>query len=129
MADAAGSELDGLWRGTYNGQPTALLPDGTYPETIKPFTLRLRDKRGIVTGEFQGADVNGKSSYPVENGRRFGKRACFDVILESGDMRWCVEVNGRNLTGSWSAGPEGGPLLGGAGAGARVFGIKGSKVK
>jgi hypothetical protein len=42
-------------------------------------------------------------------------------------MRWCVQASGGRLTGSWSAGPEGGPMLGGAGTGARFFVINGSK--
>ena len=44
-------------------------------------------------------------------------RACFDILLDSEDMRWCVQVRRNQLIGAWSKGPEGGPLLGGAGPG------------
>jgi len=124
------SVFDGRWRGTYNGQPTTLLPDGSYPETVTPFELRLQEKNGGITGEFRGgAHDAAAEAYPLKNGKIFGNRACFDIVIGSEDMRWCVLVRGNRLRGTWSEGPEGGPLLGGAGAGARLFGITGSKTE
>jgi len=64
----------------------------------------------------------------MSKGKRYEDRACFDVVIGPEDMRWCVQVNARQLDGSWSGGPEGGPMLGGAGTGARFLKISGSKV-
>jgi len=124
---SAVSQFDGTWRGTFNGQPTTLMPDGSYPETVSAFELRMQDRDGIIVGQFRLAHEKGKLQ-PLKNGKRFGSRACFDVELDSDDMRWCVQVKGDQLTGAWSKGPQGGPLLNGAGAGARLFKIAGSRV-
>jgi hypothetical protein len=64
----------------------------------------------------------------MANGKLFGARAYFDVDTDGEDMRWCVLVRGNRFTGSWSSGPEGGPVLGGAGAGARFYKITGQRV-
>lgn len=127
MAVRAASGLDGTWRGTYNSQPTALMPDGSYPEKVNAFELRLQDKKGTISGDFSTQDETRKIQ-PVKNGKRFGNRACFDIVLDSDDMRWCVEARGNRLSGTWSEGPQGGPLLNGAGAGARLFKITAARV-
>lgn len=119
--------FDGIWRGTYNGQPTKLNPDGTYPESVNEFELSLHDKGGTVTGEFVQRRRDGSAPVTIINGKRFGDRACFDVVTDR-DMRWCVWLSGDELAGSWSAGPEGGPMTGGGGAGARLFKISAKRV-
>ena len=73
------------------------------------------------------------SMRPVALGRKNwlhvgSAQACFDVIAEGTDMRWCVVASGNRLAGSWSTGPEGGPLLDGAGAGIRLFKVSGRRV-
>jgi predicted nuclease of predicted toxin-antitoxin system len=122
------SRFDGTWRGTYNSQPTELLPDGSYPEKVNEYELRLHESNGTVTGEFQRRGSKSGASRTLMNGKLSGGRACFDILADDDDMRWCVIVRGNNLTGAWSLGPEGGPLLRGAGPGARLFRISGSKV-
>lgn len=129
VAASAASAFDGVWHGTFNGQPTRLAPDGSYPESVTKFELRLQEGRGgVVTGEFHEVGVSKPTARSIKNGKRFDDRACFDIVIEpDDDMRWCVQVKGRDLTGSWSAGPEGGPMLGGAGTGARFFQVTGSR--
>ena len=117
VALAVASELDGTWRGTYKGQPTTLMPDGTFPETITAFELRLHERNGEITGEFREKGKKADSLLSQERERNSGNRACFDILLDSEDMRWCVQVRRNQLIGAWSKGPEGGPLLGGAGPG------------
>ena len=135
----AATRFDGTWRGTYNSlhydRPQE--PDGPL-EQINEFELRLHERKGIVTGEFarrtpvpSGAVEGPAVEDPrlsILNGKIFGDRACFDVVNEYGDMRWCVIVRGNKLSGTWSGGPEGGPILGGAGAGVRFYEISGRKV-
>jgi len=48
-AAQAASKFDGTWHGTYNGQPEKLMPDGSYPETVNAFELRLKDNRGNIS--------------------------------------------------------------------------------
>jgi hypothetical protein len=119
------SRFDGTWRGTYNSQPTELLPDGSYPEKVNEYELRLHESNGTVTGEFQRRGSKSGASRTLMNGKLSGGRACFDILADDDDMRWCVIVRGNRLTGVWDRGPEGGPLLG---PGARLFKISGSKV-
>jgi hypothetical protein len=123
------SKYDGLWRGTYASLHLDRLPeDGSDLEKTNEFELRLHERKGTVTGEFMdGSPVLGPGR-SIMNGKIFGDRACFDVVNEYGDMRWCVMVSGDRLSGAWSSGPEGGPLLGGAGVGVRFFRIGGRKV-
>lgn len=124
----AASEVDGTWRGTFNGQPIQLMPDGSFPETVNRFELRLREEGGgRIVGDFRNLDEGKPTRHPISSGGRFGDHVCFDVVIAPEDMRWCVQASGNNLTGSWSAGPKGGPMLGGAGTGARFFRISGSK--
>jgi len=85
-------------------------------------------RRGIVTGEFQRRGTNSSSNRPLASGKLFGDRACFDVVNEYGDMRWCVTVSGDRLSGAWTRGPQGGRILGGAGFGVRSFDIDARKV-
>ena len=82
--------------------------------------------REMVTGDFQRRPNT--SRIALVNGKLFGDRACFDIVEDDLDMRWCVAVRSKTLTGIWSRGPEGGPLLGGLGAGVRLFKITGRKV-
>lgn len=70
----------------------------------------------------------GNAAIPVTNGKRFGDSACFDIVSADDDMRWCVKARGNRMDGPWSQGGQGGPLLAGAGAGTRLFGIKGDRV-
>lgn len=124
----AASRFDGTWQGTYNSQPTELLPDGSYPEKVNQYVLRLHESNGTVTGAFQRRGPNSGPGRSAMNGKVFGDRACFDILADEVDMRWCVVVRGDRLTGVWSLGPEGGPLLGGLGPGARLFKISGRKI-
>ena len=126
MAVCLASEFDGTWHGTYNGQSTTLLPDNTFPETVSDFELRLIDRNGKITGEFRDGGEHG-AWVRIRNGKRFGERACFDVVRGRDDMRWCVQAASEKLAGAWSSGPQGGPLLRGAGVGARLFKIDGFK--
>ena len=123
----AASRFQGTWRGTYQSQPTELRPDGSYPEEVNEFEIRIIETRGKISGTFRRMRQGADTSVDLANGRRFGSRACFDVVSD-GDMRWCVEVRGDKLTGTWSEGPEGGPLSGGAGIGARLFLIQGKRL-
>lgn len=125
----AASRFDGTWRGTYNSLHYERLPQAGDPlEQINEFELRLHVYQGTVRGEFQRRGTNSGPDRPVTNGKMFGDRACFDVVNEYDDMRWCVVVHGNKLSGSWSGGPEGGPIFGGAGAGVRSYDIDGRKV-
>lgn len=126
---AAPSKFEGIWLGTYNSQPTALLPDGTYPENVHQFELHLQERGRSIRGYLRGLGPVSGPVLPIKNGRRFGDRACFDVITENGDMRWCVSARGDRLEGAWSSGPQGGSSLRGAGAGARLFAISGTRSK
>jgi len=123
------SKFDGTWTGTYNSQPTNLLPDDSYPEAVNNFELRLHESKGAVTGEFRQLGRARSFEEPIRNGRLFGDRACFDVVTEDDDMRWCISVRCPRLEGTWSRGPEGGPLLGGGGVGARLFKVGGIRQK
>jgi len=123
----AASPLSGIWRGTYHTQPNKLLPDGAYPENVSKFEISLKEDAGRVTGEFRKLGPVPDRTLRIENGKMFGTRACFDIILDEEDSRWCVEARRDRLIGSWARGPEGGPLLDGAGTGARLFGITGSR--
>jgi hypothetical protein len=122
------SRFDGTWWGTFDSQPTELLPDGSYPQKVNAFELRLHERKGAVTGEFERRGTNVGPAQRLMYGKLFGDRACFDVITEETDMRWCLVARGNRLTGTWSNGPEGGPLLDGAGVGARLFKIAAQRV-
>jgi hypothetical protein len=104
-----------------------LLQDGSYPEAVNEFELRLRESRGAVTGEFRRLGPSPSMAQTIKNGKLFGDRVCFDVIAENSDMRWCISVRATRLEGTWSSGPEGGPLLGGGGVGARLFSVIGAR--
>jgi hypothetical protein len=97
--------------------------DGANPEKINRFKLMLHLRGATVTGTFQDLTARPVLPKPIKNGKRFGERACFDVIDSTGDMRWCVFIRQGRLIGVWSEGPEGGPLLDGMGVGARMFAI------
>ena len=72
------SELDGTWRGTFHGQPTHLLPDGTYPETVTGFELRLSEARdGCIVGEFRVINGGKNTPQPIRNGKRFDESRLF----------------------------------------------------
>ena len=49
---ASVADLNGTWVGTFNGQPQKLLPDGSYPETVKRFELTLATQAARVTGTY-----------------------------------------------------------------------------
>ncbi len=127
LALAGESRFDGTWRGTYNSQPNSTRTGGSYPKIQNEFMLRLHEKAGLITGDFQVLRPSPGRVQPVMDGKRFGDRACFDLTAGGDDMRWCVLVSGKKLTGAWSRGPEGGPMLRGAGAGARLFKIAAHK--
>ncbi len=136
----AASRFNGIWQGTYNSLHYERPPQtGDDLEQRNGFELRLYERRGIVTGEFSRRVAASPSGTPqslrpeisplsILNGKIFDERACFDVVNEYGDMRWCVIVRDNKLTGTWSGGPEGGPVLGGAGAGVRFYEISGRKI-
>ena len=88
------SRLDGIWRGTFGSQPTELLPDGSYPEKVNTFELRLHESKGAVTGEFERRGGNVGPVQRLMHGKLFGHRACFDVIADETDMRWGVVIRG-----------------------------------
>ena len=125
----AASKFDGTWRGAYNSLHYERLPQAGDPlEQINEFELRLRVRHGTVTGEFQRLGANTSPDRHVTNGKIFGERACFDVVDEYSEMRWCITASGDRFSGTWTKGPEGGPILGGAGFGVRAFDISGRKV-
>jgi len=128
VCEGAKARFDGVWTGMFYSQPTELASDGSYSEHRNRFQIQLREHNDIVKGKLRIFDGHANKEIGVQNGKRFGKRACFDVILGS-DMRWCVYLQGRRLKGSWSTGPEGGTLLDGAGPGARLFGIDAVRAK
>jgi hypothetical protein len=94
---------------------------------VNEFEIGVHESSGSITGEFRRLRPFPGLVRPLENGKRFGKRACFDVKTEEGDMRWCIQARGEQLSGTWSNGPEGGALLNGAGEGARIFSITGKR--
>jgi hypothetical protein len=83
------SPFDATWRGTYHSQPTELRTDGTYPEKVNEFELQLREHSGALIDEIDLRRNAGAK--PITNGKLFGSRACFDIVTENDDMRWCVE--------------------------------------
>ena len=125
---ASFADLDGIWAGTFNGQPQKLLPDGRYPETITRFELILKTQGTRVVGTFTNLDEVPLKSQPIQNGKRIGDRFCFDVFTTGEDCRWCVRAHGSDLEGTWNRGPEGGPATGGLGAGVRLFQVRARRV-
>jgi hypothetical protein len=121
---ASFADLDGIWVGTFKGQPQRLMPDGSYPETVTRFELILEARGSRVTGTFSNLDEVPRKMQPIQNGRRIDDRFCFDVVDAGEDCRWCVRANGADMEGIWNRGPEGGPATDGLGAGARLFEIK-----
>src|SRR4051812_2266816 len=97
------NRFTGNWRGEYRTQPAP--GNANRREPAVPFELALEQESGHITGRFR--QRNG-AWQQVQHSNRFGNRACFDVRDADGvDMRWCIRVRGRRLTGLWSAGPEG----------------------
>jgi hypothetical protein len=125
---ASFAELDGIWVGTFKGQPQKLLPDGIYPETVTRFELILKTQGTRVVGTFTNLDEAPLKTQPVQNGKRIDDRFCFDVFIGGEDGRWCVRAHGSDLEGSWNRGPEGGPMMGGLGSAARLFQIRAKRV-
>jgi hypothetical protein len=125
----AADPLDGVWQGTFQRQPVKRRPGGTQPEESSRFELRLRRSRDKVSGWFTNLDQDAKARRPIQHGRMFGQRACFDVIDQDSHMRWCISLRHDRLQGVWSRGPEGGPLLDGMGAGGRLFAVTAGRVR
>jgi len=123
VVGATGESVSGTWRGTFRSQPQKLLADGTYPETVNRFELTLRETAAGISGEFKDLEAEPPVRHPIKNGGRFGERACFDIIDDGKDMRWCVSVRRGRLIGIWNRGPEGGPMVDGMGIGVRIFSI------
>ncbi|GEM_PF-4127539 len=127
------ARFNGTWRGTFRDMPTGTEPrtrDNPAGESTHPFELTLHEKGRWITGEFRQTDAPGPSQR-VKHAGRFGDRACFDVMSSDGeneDMRFCVVLQSGNLTGIWSGGPQGGPILGGMGPGARLFEVRAKRV-
>jgi len=126
---ASSADLDGVWAGTFNGQPQELLPDGSYPETVTRFQLILKTQGSHVIGTFTNLDEALPKAQPIQNGKRIDGRFCFDIFISGEDCRWCIRAHGSDLEGTWNGGPEGGPAAGGLGAGARLFGVRAKKLK
>jgi hypothetical protein len=125
---ASFAELDGIWVGTFKGQPQKLLPDGSYPETITRFELILKRQGTRVLGTFTNLDEVPLKAQAIGHGKRIGDRFCFDVFVGGEDCRWCIRARGSELEGVWNRGPEGGLITGGMGTGARLFSIRAKKI-
>jgi hypothetical protein len=120
---ASMAELGGEWVGTFNGQP-----DGSYQETQTKFELALKANGNTITGTFTNLGESPPKSQQIRDGGRFGKDFCFSVVISGEPCRWCIRANKTILDGVWNRGPEGGPMLGGLGVGARLFRIRANKV-
>lgn len=113
----AKTQFNGTWRGAFKGQAVKLMPDGSFPETVHKFELHLVSRHGITTGWLVDGSEKPITRRRIVDVGRFGDRLCFDVRDVGVDMRWCVSINKNHMYGSWSLGPQGGPLLNGMGSG------------
>lgn len=115
--------FEGTWQGTFKSQPPRRRSNGAHPEESHKFELQLHRHADKVVGWFRSLDSDSSARQSIQNGKMFGQRVCFDVFDQGEDLRWCVSVRQNRLQGVWSRGPEGGPLLGGMGAGVRLFAV------
>jgi hypothetical protein len=120
------SGIAGTWRGTFNGQPVDVKPDGSYPETVTRFDLKLMVERGRLSGVLR---VTGpyKRTTPIQHTQCDPEGCGFEVVDNNdGDVNtWRVEAHGDKLIGSRNRGRMT-PL--GIGTGARFFQIKARRV-
>src|SRR5580658_985750 len=95
----AASRFDGVWSGSFHSQPA---PGGS-AEKVNEFRLDIAEQpHGAFTGHFEKVGSR-LGRQEIQNGKRFGDRACFDVSDDDGaDMRWCVTVQRDSLQGVWS---------------------------
>ncbi len=116
------SQYVGEWAGTFHQQPGPKSRD----EGIAAFRLVFTENRGRLAGNFYtpSGPAGGISLRGVGT---FDYGLCFDVIEGEEDMRWCVRSTGSTMSGVWSGGPQGGPILGGLGVGVRLFQIDARK--
>ena len=126
----AGAAILGTWRGTYNSMPTALQPDGSYPEGVNTFRLLIRTDRSGLLGRFESVGDGIAPTQDIGAIQSVSGRYCFDIIADdSTDMRWCVSAHGDKLRGFWNRGPKGGPLQNGAGTGSRLFNVEARRIR
>jgi hypothetical protein len=121
--------LAGTWEGLFNGQPTQLQPDGSYPETRTKFRLTLQfpgSSKLIGTLTVFGPQTHVSQ---IKN-PRCDPDACSFEVVDYGD---------ENTPQAWRIWTENGELLGirnrgplrpyGTGPGARLFKIEARRVK
>lgn len=118
--------ITGTWRGTFNGQPLELKPNGSYPEIVTPFELRLAVKAGKLTGTLVIVDRKARK-IRIKNSQ-CDQDGCSFEVMDNADcevMAWRVERVETRLEGNRNSGPLT-PL--GIGAGARLFRITARRI-
>jgi hypothetical protein len=118
----------GTWEGLFNGQPTQLRPDGSYPETRTKFRLNLRFSQSAkLTGTLIVLEPEVRTS-PIRKSRCDPDGCSFEVVdYSDGEIpqAWRVWIEGGALRGTRNRGPLR-PY--GIGPGARLFKIEGQRV-
>jgi hypothetical protein len=116
----------GTWKGVFNGQPEPQ-PDGSDPETVTPFTLRLEFQHGTLRGVLTVLKAPAKMSRIRKS--RCDSGGCSFEVVDYGDEKtpqaWRIWVEGGKLHGMRNRGPLG--ILG-IGGGMRLFQIEAQSV-
>lgn len=120
------SSVAGSWAGSFDVQATRPTRDKSGQK--KNFTLVIKRRGRSWAGILAGDEIQPRQQ-SISNEGWFGDRFCFDALDDDNDMRWCVAADRNRLSGVWSLGPKGGRLLDGMGAGARLFAIRGTRLK
>jgi hypothetical protein len=120
--------IAGTWEGLFNGQPTQLLPDGSYPETRTKFRLSLGFSQSTkLTGTLTVLEPHARTSQ-IRNSRCDPDGCSFEVV-DYGDgttpQAWRIWIEGGDLRGMRNRGTSR-PY--GLGLGARLFRIEGRRV-
>ena|SRR5579884_4108625 len=118
--------ISGQWKGTFNGQPTELKPDGSYPETVSRFELQLVIRGSSLQGTLKVIGNPGITA-PIQHATCDPEGCFFEVIdnLDHEIMTWRVEPMGNEMKGSRGRGrinPSG--II----PGARIFRLRALRV-
>ncbi len=116
-------QIDGTWKGTFNGQPLPVKVRGGYPETVTPFEMLLMTQGNKLSGMFRNLSQQPVKSRPILKGTKWGLSSfSFEVFDNDKIFTWCVTVMGKKMTGTRNKGHMS-PLR--IGTGARLFSIEG----